>query len=460
MSIVDFPTNHRVLHISDVEGDMAFFHRWVAMTAGIAYDAENQLILEDHVFFVFGGDAIDGPKDLALLQQFISVKDRYPTRVFLIAGNREIIKTRLKQELNSAHIAMMAHCSSEPSWYALPYPYIQYCTDQKADPHDPIHYLKWLLSHTCNAKQAFEAWRIELTEVGHLPISDQEVYEAFYAAVLPTGIIAQYLQRTDLVVRIGENIFMHGALTESSWDWMQSGETDAVNTWIHAVNHYYHQHLTQWNNTPPATTAQYHVAEQPLVKMSLSAPYNQGHTVITTSWLRAGRYQTPTQKQVNWLYRDGVYRIITGHQPWGDHPMLLVAPTQQQPLQVLMNDTRYSGISGRSPHAVQSLQIIKNSDKSSCAVFEVIRHTHAHIVQRCPALDANGQWMPEVRQSPEQFLGRYLQHPHPPHPCTRDHWLISGYQDHHYIISQKVDTVVHYDRLPEKTVIAHVEPLS
>lgn len=85
--------NSVVLIIADVEGNVAWFRRCIALCrdGGIGFEDEAQSILKlaENCYFVFGGDAFDKGRDLEFGWILIRAKQRYPDRVFLIIGMKE-----------------------------------------------------------------------------------------------------------------------------------------------------------------------------------------------------------------------------------------------------------------------------------------------------------------------------------------------------------------------------------
>lgn len=56
--------------------------------------------------FVFGGDAFDkGVGDLRIANMLVDLKDRHPSRVALLIGNRDANKMKLTSELHASDIS-------------------------------------------------------------------------------------------------------------------------------------------------------------------------------------------------------------------------------------------------------------------------------------------------------------------------------------------------------------------
>lgn len=57
-------------------------------------------------YFCYGGDCFDrGPGDIRVARLLVGLKRRYPERVFLIMGNRDLNKLRFASELHASDLA-------------------------------------------------------------------------------------------------------------------------------------------------------------------------------------------------------------------------------------------------------------------------------------------------------------------------------------------------------------------
>jgi hypothetical protein len=127
----------RVSYVTDVEGDIDFFHRFVALSCVLSFEPDpvvqtaavrasaaggrglcstgQRLTLADDTHFVFGGDAFDrGPGDLRIAAYLVGLKRRYPDRVHLLIGNRDANKLRFSAELSDMDMARPAEEVPKP----------------------------------------------------------------------------------------------------------------------------------------------------------------------------------------------------------------------------------------------------------------------------------------------------------------------------------------------------------
>ena len=113
----------QVSFLTDVEGDASYFDRFVENSRVLCFEPTNPsfensnagsrnffpynkqvTFRADSSMLVYGGDACDkGGSDLYVLRQLLSLHHRYPDRVHLLMGNRDINKMRICSEMGSDH---------------------------------------------------------------------------------------------------------------------------------------------------------------------------------------------------------------------------------------------------------------------------------------------------------------------------------------------------------------------
>ena len=109
----------RIGYVTDVEGNLDFFQQYVELSNVLSFSnsTKNKLILKDGCYFVHGGDIVDkGNGDIRLCRQLVDLKKRYPKRVFLLVGNRDLNKFRFSAELSDEDIARDVTSIPGPHW--------------------------------------------------------------------------------------------------------------------------------------------------------------------------------------------------------------------------------------------------------------------------------------------------------------------------------------------------------
>jgi hypothetical protein len=122
----------RLSYVTDVEGNLDYFHAFVKLSEYLDYDGEGVLKLADQSFFVFGGDIVDkGLGDERLCRQLVALKQKHPDRVFLLVGNRDLNKvcqflpllsTRRKPLPCSNVSAFFICCCAIIRMWSIPFP--------------------------------------------------------------------------------------------------------------------------------------------------------------------------------------------------------------------------------------------------------------------------------------------------------------------------------------------------
>ena len=85
-----------------MEGNLQYWENYLSISLVLRED-DGVLFLRDRCHFVFGGDVCDrGEGDLRVLRAVTGLKERYPERVHLIMGNRDINKLRMPFELTES----------------------------------------------------------------------------------------------------------------------------------------------------------------------------------------------------------------------------------------------------------------------------------------------------------------------------------------------------------------------
>lgn len=203
--------------LTDVEGDNLYFDRFVRNSRVLEFQPRPPVFNADEYFpyshelafkedvgprtnLVYGGDVCDkGGHDLYVLRQLIRLKERHPSRVHLLLGNRDINKLRIVDEL-------------KPKPHKGVYWLRQRAPGRNVAPLDTSKRLEWMLANTMGSPNAFELRRNELTrekyanknkvpvpfdlkikeiseEVG--TVTDDEVAKSYIEVCSPSGLMGK-----------------------------------------------------------------------------------------------------------------------------------------------------------------------------------------------------------------------------------------------------------------------------
>jgi len=164
------------------------------------------------------GDTIDrGDSAMRIIDTLIELKLRYPNRVALLMGNRDVNKLALRKKFAAEIEAGL--------------PEIEYA--------DQVVELKRFLEEI-NAGRAFDFRRKELERGSGRPVHDSEVFRSIVGDVAPEGRISRYLELSQVAyfhVETG-GLFVHGGLGEKSLGHVPGHRNRFRNlkSWITALN--------------------------------------------------------------------------------------------------------------------------------------------------------------------------------------------------------------------------------
>ena len=108
----------RIAFCSDIEGNWEYFVAFVELSEALLFDNDHptfaadgacELSLAPGWHFVHGGDAVDKGNavggSVRVVATLLRLKARYPERVTLLLGNRDLNKLRLTSELHPSQLA-------------------------------------------------------------------------------------------------------------------------------------------------------------------------------------------------------------------------------------------------------------------------------------------------------------------------------------------------------------------
>ncbi|OQR98378.1 hypothetical protein ACHHYP_08680 [Achlya hypogyna] len=355
-------------YCTDVEGNIDYFNRYVALSEGLFFDADGSLDLHHGYIFVFGGDA--GDKGLGTLRMYrllVDLKTKYPDRVVLIAGNRDVNKMRFTSELTEEELdlaTMSPDLVDGPLWVpsnhrvsvvdflcrnVLKRPRDDVTPAELAAVNTKINRVKWMLTHTMGSDGDFERRR---TELGGDTVSDDAVVESFEASVTTGGLLRQYLQLCVLGFVHGTTLFVHGGIMNKDGlgclGFVPSATTmnleEPIRHWIARLNAWYDAQLAEWSTHPTWTPGHGMRGGEALQNYGLS---NATHSVINGRHLHpSGMPRLLPDAMVATLWDQGIRRVVMGHTPHGIAPTVVKQPAPSGGVfESIMCDTSYSDTS-------------------------------------------------------------------------------------------------------------------
>ena len=480
----------QICYITDVEGNYRFWREQVAHSHGVLVrdGADDGLQLaHDAAHFVFGGDVFDhGAGDLRIAAELVALKRRYPTRVHLLIGNRDVNKLRLAAELHDSDVLHRdINSIPGPFWLAGtpgdmgPAEYaaleeaaaadqqaagLTHATTSEAVASPRTARLRWMLSRTMGCPQTFEFRREELALLrgcAEAAVTDEDVTASFVASVATSAagtegeeaekkeggededahellhrpVVLEYLELATLAVALGNTLFVHGAVADRSagfvpnpatrWaDNSRSNDAAAardcraegldVHAWLAALDSFKAASLAQWRAAPLWDAARTRRGGEALLAYAHRAATG-GRSCMVTTFLNADGTlpaTVPDHGAAGWLAASGIERVVVGHKPVGQSPIVLRGGVggSGSDVEIVMGDTRYSDPRAadgrgcaRSAVTIEGPSLAHNRVRVSGLLND--GRTHAFLLPSCgerPFCDAIGD------TDTDAFVGRRL----------------------------------------------------
>lgn len=363
-----FPAH--ILHVTDTEGT-GYLARAMARSRLVTVDPFKGFDFADpgkKSFFIFGGDAVGWGKecfrDLAWLLDF---KERYPDRVILIAGNRDIINNRFWNELHPSRIRERLLCSESPRWQpsrkTVPIDYIVAGMRERQLPckeerdirafvsalsvmECQLIYLRWMLAETMGSPQLFRFVR-EALEAGETAchLTDENVLARILSEAAPEGLMGKYLQRAQLAAIVPDTgvLVVHGGVMPGNIGRVPGGFcTENAEEWVSHLNLWYAGEVEKWVKRCTDGVVLPDLQPAPTALDEVSLPLEPRSVVVGNMLDDAGRFAPPSDGLCHWLQKNRIRMVLTGHNPYGDHPVVL--RSQSDRVLFVLNDTSYANV--------------------------------------------------------------------------------------------------------------------
>eukprot|EP00980_Cylindrotheca_fusiformis_P003807 scaffold839_cov138-Cylindrotheca_fusiformis.AAC.2 len=410
----DVSSGFRLGYVTDVEGNLDYFLKFVSkcqvVNANLVHKNGNiqefKLSLADeNCYFVYGGDAIDkGPGDIRLVRALVDFKRTYPSRVFLLVGNRDLNKLRFTAELSRDDMARSVEEIPGPHWDpSAPTlkEYLETIMDKDASSSiDSLNThpnrLRYMLEHTLGCPKTFEYRRTELAILHNKPIkdiSDEEVVNNFLYEV-EDGSLSEYFDCANVAVVIGNTLFCHGAVDKDTMQFVPRIDTkfenppskpspaklaETVQEWVDSLNGFLKDGLRDYKDRPLWNADRTSRGGESLMALQ-NRPAMWGRSIISNCYGDGGCITTKSaaehrldprrleQESTNplifekvcsdpkdpavaaWLLKYGIQRVVVGHKPTGDAPAVL--SSQYTGVEIVSADTSFSDTKAKDNRGV------------------------------------------------------------------------------------------------------------
>jgi len=391
----------RIAYVCDVEGHWDFFCNFVELCEGVKFklpgnDGRNartsqelELELADGWLFVFGGDACDkGPGTLRFLEAMVMLKRKYPSRVFLILGNRDLNKMRWTSELTPSELKRIKEVprafwqSRLPGNCPTHWEYLRRTVAQEEGLNEDevtermiqnrntkANKLRYMLDCDMGSVGDFEFRREELAHLLNVrkeEVTDEDVVESYERSVAPGGVMRKFLNLGQLALLIDGTLFVHGQIIgnqfppdqvigaddeNTAWSLgVVPGEEqreECLETWIAKINSWAAseirdwQHRPQWEVPPKVSTFESWSQRGASELIAYGTPGTRYPTVIYCRYLTEQSMPLPLpDSMVEYLRQYGVKFVVVGHTPHGNAPTVIM----HDGVTLIMGDTSFSDV--------------------------------------------------------------------------------------------------------------------
>ena len=194
--------------LSNIQGDYDKFCNYVEISRILTWENEDKsgLQLADNAIFVFGGNVQGiGIGDIRIVRILLDLKKKYPNRVKLLIGSKDILALKFA-DLSDEALAKEAPKSNA----SIP-------TGSDGNASDRV---RWLLRILFDSDAPFELRRAELALLSADPdsraVSEIEVAQSFTEQVRPgeAGLMLRYLEEAQLAHIFDTTLIVHGGVPD------------------------------------------------------------------------------------------------------------------------------------------------------------------------------------------------------------------------------------------------------
>ncbi len=360
-------TSAEVSVLGDLEGNIDRFNDFIQKSDALFLNSSGELDLVAGKRFVFLGDVMDrGPGSLRIMNDLVNLKEKYPENVTLILGNRDINKLRIMSLMDSSltrpvpEIVIPWHKKTIEESFNIKIPdnlSAKEFQEFVKEYDNPLLRFKSFLAGM-NAPLAFEFRREELEILyPEKIIDDHFVFTSFLQDYDESGILRRYLKNGELGKIIDGNIFVHGAVTNENFGFIPgraTRETDPEK-WIDGLNDFARDEIDDWfsDSRKGQSLIDYHAPRPGSIK-------NLNSVVYARFSDDAGNPIAPGRKLIQKLRRYGIYRVIVGHTPTGDYPIIVRKPN----FEVLLTDSSFSSVNKASKITIKGKDVLVETEIS------------------------------------------------------------------------------------------------
>ncbi|MFO1428628.1 MAG: metallophosphoesterase [Candidatus Competibacteraceae bacterium] len=382
-------TYHLTSVLTDLEGRRDALDALVA--TGKLYLIDNQLeFVHPCDQLVFAGDLPDrGIFSIRLVALLSDLKRRYPDRVMLLWGNRDLNKLGLLCDLPELE---KKPNSDYLNWLLQKLDYKAITGNPDRIPFNALERMQFLQYHNTlvnridywlerhGARGALELHRQELEALQGVPITIDQAADDYFRRIQPGGSFFEYL-RFGQILHVEANVlYVHGGVTEVSIG-IVPGYTEKyadAREWIRMLNSWGKQQFAlveqgiQFQGEGKQIPRQLLDYGDAVWDPTAYASDKQGVTFMNHQSViygmrqrEDGNFRAPSWDTITYLRRAGIDTEIVGHSPAGDVPEALRVPGFAR----IMADTSHGRVGSCSTLTVDAQGNIQVSGRTGSGIL-------------------------------------------------------------------------------------------
>lgn len=326
-----------VLYVTDLEGRDGNIQSLVQQGKLRIVDGKLELVDPDSKL-IFGGDLVDrGPHSIQLRRWLVDLKERFPDRVVLLWGNRDLNKLALSQ-----HIAI-AERNPPVAYQNWLHEKLRLSHDRL--PSDPLAVARMARQINTVANRvlwwtekngipnAVEFHRQEMEKLSGRTVNLEQAADDIARALDPkTGEFMRYLELGQLGHVEGNTLYVHGGVSKENAG-VVPGEYDTAKTpqeWIERLNNWGREQLKLFRED---ISEKRRYANSRLVMYgdavwdsSVNRVMAMVQSVVYPNRVKQdGNFRLPAEEVIQWLKKSGIEVVVVGHSPVGNVPVPLRA---------------------------------------------------------------------------------------------------------------------------------------
>lgn len=354
----------KLVHIGDLEGEWNQINYLAENKIGLEFcDSQDKhgipilldskttkwikLVEENDV--VFAGDITDkGDYGLTLLKFIVELKKKYPDRVTLLTGNRDINKLVFLTHLNDRAMKKLPVLSHQNQYKNLDKWREEYVDLETGfGINTKMGRFRFLLWGKLAGQNVIEHRKNELLRIHGLDsISEEASYESLMEDVSFRGPLIKYLKNSELIHfdKETKTLFAHGAINDENFFLVPQSldrrrtlsykKSKDLNSWINELNNFLKVEVGASLKSPHRESLL--VAYHDIIPETFTNPKSVVYGRFSTD--PCLNIELPSDEVIEKLKNSGVQRIVVGHTPMGGVPNLFRNSNSSDQFQVVVND--------------------------------------------------------------------------------------------------------------------------